>query len=161
MNRSTRALVLAIATLLGVAIGPTSPSSGSAQVAEVAASGSAHSFVVVIQGLRSDHGVLLGGLYDRATTWLGENQSIEDCRAPIVNGRARCVFHAASEAVAFAALHDEDGDGELGRDLIGLPTEGYGFSNDARDPFGPPSFAAASFSPERLGPCVVHVRYGI
>jgi uncharacterized protein (DUF2141 family) len=118
--------------------------------------------VVVVEGLRNDQGLVVGGLYGQRATWLGENQAEEDCHAPIHHGRARCVFHhPAPSAVAFAALHDEDGDGRLGRDLIGLPTEGYAFSNDVREPFGPPSFEAASFSPARTTPFVVHVRYGI
>ncbi len=29
--------------------------------------------------------------------------------------------------------------------VVGLPQEGYGFSNDAKVFLGPPSFAAASF----------------
>jgi len=36
--------------------------------------------------------------------------------------------------------------GKLDANLLGIPTEGYGFSNDARALFGPPSFAAASFA---------------
>jgi len=44
-----------------------------------------------------------------------------------------------------AAFHDEDGDRKL-RTVLGIPREGYGFSNDARPgTFGPPKFAAAAF----------------
>jgi uncharacterized protein (DUF2141 family) len=35
--------------------------------------------------------------------------------------------------------------GKLDTNRLGIPTEGYGFSNNARNLFGPPSFAAASF----------------
>jgi uncharacterized protein (DUF2141 family) len=45
-------------------------------------------------------------------------------------------------------MHDENGNRRLDRDPIGLPQEGYIFSNDVRgDDFGPPSFAAAAFEP--------------
>lgn len=46
---------------------------------------------------------------------------------------------------AAQAFHDEDRDGKLGTNLLGLPTEGLGFSNDARFRFGPPSFEDAAF----------------
>ena len=46
---------------------------------------------------------------------------------------------------AAQAFHDEDGDGKIGTSLLGLPTEGLGFSNDARFRFGPPSFDDAAF----------------
>ena len=45
---------------------------------------------------------------------------------------------------AVAAFHDADADGELARNILGMPTEGYGFSNGARGFLGPPRFDAAA-----------------
>lgn len=50
---------------------------------------------------------------------------------------------------AIAAYHDADDDGRLTTWAMGLPREAYGFSNNARGRFGPPSFASAAFT---LGP---------
>lgn len=47
---------------------------------------------------------------------------------------------------ALAIVHDENMNGELDTKFLGIPTEGYGFSNDVRALLGPPSFSAASFS---------------
>ena len=47
---------------------------------------------------------------------------------------------------AVAAFHDADGDGELGTNILGIPNEGYGFSNGARGLIGPPSFEAATIT---------------
>lgn len=47
---------------------------------------------------------------------------------------------------AVAVFHDADGDGELGTNILGIPIEGYGFSNDARGFMGPPSFDAAAIA---------------
>lgn len=47
---------------------------------------------------------------------------------------------------AVAAFHDADENGRLTLWPIGLPREAYGFSNDARGRFGPPSFESAAFS---------------
>jgi len=44
---------------------------------------------------------------------------------------------------AVSAFHDSDRDFELDTGLFGIPQEDYGFSRDARKPFGPPDFAAA------------------
>lgn len=46
---------------------------------------------------------------------------------------------------AVAAFHDVDGNGRLSTWPIGLPKEAYGFSRNARAPFGPPTFEAAAF----------------
>jgi len=47
---------------------------------------------------------------------------------------------------AVAVFHDADGDGELGTNILGIPNEGYGFSNGARGLIGPPSFEAAAIT---------------
>lgn len=46
---------------------------------------------------------------------------------------------------AVKAFLDLNGNGTLDKNLVGMPKEPYGFSNDARAPFGPPSIEAASF----------------
>ncbi len=61
---------------------------------------------------------------------------------------------------AAQAFHDEDRDGKLGTNLFGLPTEGLGFSNDARFRFGPPRFSDAAFRLDEPGGQVrVPLRY--
>jgi len=46
---------------------------------------------------------------------------------------------------AIVVIHDENVNGKLDTNLLGIPTEGYGFSNDAKVLFGTPSYSAASF----------------
>lgn len=46
---------------------------------------------------------------------------------------------------AFAIYHDENKNSKLDKNLLGVPTEYYGFSNNARRTFSAPSFEEASF----------------
>ncbi|MXO55779.1 DUF2141 domain-containing protein [Pontixanthobacter gangjinensis] len=46
---------------------------------------------------------------------------------------------------AIALLHDENNNGKADRALMMMPTEGYGFSRDAKVSMGPPKFSAAAF----------------
>lgn len=46
---------------------------------------------------------------------------------------------------AAQAFHDENRNDKIDTNLLGIPTEGLGFSNDARFRFGPPAFADAAF----------------
>jgi len=46
---------------------------------------------------------------------------------------------------ALAVIHDENRDGKLDSNWMGVPTEGYGFSQDATASMGAPSFESASF----------------
>ena len=45
---------------------------------------------------------------------------------------------------AVNAYHDENENGELDTNLLGIPSEGYAFANDATGVMGPPGFSAAS-----------------
>ncbi len=59
---------------------------------------------------------------------------------------ARCDFEAIPPGTyALAVIHDENSNGKLDTNWLGIPTEGYAFSNDAKAVFGTPSFDAASF----------------
>lgn len=60
--------------------------------------------------------------------------------------QARCDFEdIAPGTYAVAVVHDDNMNGELDTNWAGIPTEGYGFSNDARASLGAPSFSSASF----------------
>ncbi len=64
----------------------------------------------------------------------------------IQNKQARCDFEDVPPGTyAIAAAHDENMNGKLDTNALGIPTEGYGFSNDAKGWLSAPSFSAASF----------------
>jgi uncharacterized protein (DUF2141 family) len=46
---------------------------------------------------------------------------------------------------AIKVYHDENSDGELDTNILGIPSEDYGFSNDASGWFGPPSWEKSKF----------------
>ena len=61
--------------------------------------------------------------------------------------KATCDFaDVAPGSYALAVIHDENRDGALATNMLGVPKEGYGFSKDAKGTLGAPSFEAASFS---------------
>jgi uncharacterized protein (DUF2141 family) len=61
--------------------------------------------------------------------------------------QARChFFDIPPGTYALAVIHDENMNGKLDANWLGIPTEGYGFSKKAKGMLGPPSFSAASFS---------------
>ena len=43
-------------------------------------------------------------------------------------------------------MHDENGNGELDANLLGIPKEPWGFSNNAKGRFGPPTWDDVSFT---------------
>jgi uncharacterized protein (DUF2141 family) len=60
--------------------------------------------------------------------------------------QARCDFEDIPPGTyALAVIHDENMNGKLDTSWLGVPKEGYGFSNDVRATLSPPSFSDASF----------------
>ncbi|MFD2167894.1 DUF2141 domain-containing protein [Thalassotalea euphylliae] len=53
-------------------------------------------------------------------------------------------LEAGEYAIRF--FHDQNDNGELETNLFGLPTEGYGFSNNARPNFGPVIYEQIKFT---------------
>jgi len=60
--------------------------------------------------------------------------------------QARCDFEDVPPGTyALAVIHDENMNGKLDTNWLGIPKEGYGFSNRAKALLSAPSFADASF----------------
>lgn len=73
-------------------------------------------------------------------------------QAPVTTA---CMPLPAAGIYAVAIYHDENANGKFDRNFIGLPEEGYGFSNNAKIGLAPPSFDAVKFqagsgSPTRI-----------
>ncbi|MEO8903074.1 MAG: DUF2141 domain-containing protein [Polyangiaceae bacterium] len=94
--------------------------------------------------VRGDQGVVRCGLFTEKG-WL--KTPVQGTVARIRAGVALCVFKGVPKGVyGISAFHDKNNNGKLDTNFIGLPTEDYCASRDARNTFGPPSFADAKFS---------------
>lgn len=64
---------------------------------------------------------------------------------PAAAGTTRVLFHdVAPGTYAVQVFQDLNGNGTLDRNILGIPTEPIGFSNDPKLSFGPPDFDAAA-----------------
>jgi uncharacterized protein (DUF2141 family) len=72
-----------------------------------------------------------------------------------------CFYLPRPDAYAVAVYHDANANRDFDRNAVGLPVEGYAFSNDAPSKVGAPSFEAARFT-AKSGDTVLRVkmRYG-
>ncbi len=97
-------------------------------------------FVTQVQG---SAGVVRCGLF-RQQGWL--KNPVQPAAAKIHGGKALCVFRGISPGVyALSAFHDENSNGKLDTNFLGMPVEDYCASRNARGTFGPPSFDDAKF----------------
>lgn len=101
---------------------------------------------VRIQGLKNDRGKVAVALFASASGFPHKEHAVRGEVARIEGGRAEVRFRALRPLTyAVAVLHDENQNGKMDFNFLGMPLEGYGFSNDASAPFGPPSFESAAF----------------
>ena len=102
---------------------------------------------VRIDGLRSAEGDVRVALHRQVGegSFPGDAGVVSASFRRAAEGAVRFVFaDVAPGAYAVAAFHDADGDGALNQNIVGMPTEGHGFSNGARGFMGPPSFEDAA-----------------
>ena len=100
-----------------------------------------------VHGVRSGDGRVYLAVHGPATrdTFPSGEALIEGLRAPAKAGTMRFVVaNLAPGRYALSAFHDENDNGTLDTNLLGIPSEGYGFGNDASAAFGPPRFEAAA-----------------
>ncbi|WP_422359727.1 DUF2141 domain-containing protein [Reichenbachiella sp.] len=123
-----------ILTVLGIVV---------ATLSILAADGQ-NELTVVIKNMKNTDGVLEVTLFDSEGNWLkkGQKQQVSiDNTAEV-----KVEFKDLPEGTyAVAVIHDANANGELDTGAFGIPTEAYGFSNDARGMFGPADFNESQF----------------
>ena len=90
---------------------------------------------IEITGIRSNDGVIMLQLFDGNQNEIGhEKGMIKENKCVII------MKDLKPGKYAIRYFHDENLSGVMETNSIGIPSEGYGFSNNATGMFGPPSF---------------------
>jgi uncharacterized protein (DUF2141 family) len=104
--------------------------------------------VVKISGFRNDRGQVICALYSSAADFpknLAKATAVT--KSQISDRHAVCEFPGVAPATyAVSVIHDENSNGKLDTNFMGIPKEGVGSSNNVRPRFGPPKFSAAAFT---------------
>jgi uncharacterized protein (DUF2141 family) len=102
---------------------------------------------VEITGIRNTKGQIKVGVYKDKATFPKTGSELKGINIfPVQKGANVAVFELSEGIYAVAVIHDENKNGKLDKNFVGIPKEGYGFSNNAKGKFGPPSFDKAAFS---------------
>jgi uncharacterized protein (DUF2141 family) len=102
---------------------------------------------VEVVGLRNDKGHALCALFSSAADFPKKPEKAVARTVSVISERhAVCDFSGVAPGTyAVSVVHDENSNGKLDTNFMGIPSEGVGASNDAKGHFGPPKFDAASF----------------
>jgi len=99
-----------------------------------------------LYNLRSNNGKLLLTLFRTASGFPDDpEQAFAILSGGISNHEAHLSFRKIPYGtVAVSVIHDENNNGKLDFNFLGIPTEGYGASNNAAGYMGAPKFDKAS-----------------
>lgn len=104
------------------------------------------SLTVAFQGVSKREGVVLCAVFDSKAAYDANEGPVRTILLPAAEGNFSATFGGLPPGrYAVKSFHDRDANGKMRFNPLGMPLEPYGFSNNARAPFGPPSWRAASF----------------
>ena len=113
-----------------------------------------------IDGVRNAEGRIMIAVYDAAAGFRDQDEALARISLRAKKGSLKLTLSDLPSATyAVSAFHDENSDQKLDTNMLGIPTEGYGFSNDARGTMGPPDFEASAVE-VRVGRVPVPISMG-
>ena len=104
---------------------------------------------VIVNNVQQDDGQIMLGLFNSADGFPKtiSQSSATPAKERNTAGQVLLIIRGLSPGqYAASTYHDLDSNSKLSTNMMGVPTEPYGFSNNARGMFGPPSFKDAAIT---------------
>ncbi|MEI6851609.1 MAG: DUF2141 domain-containing protein [Bacteroidota bacterium] len=118
--------------------------------------------LVLVRGFKSTEGSLRVALFNKGETFPDSDAYKTSITEISANEELIKFENLPYGDYAVAVIHDINNDAKLDKNILGIPTEGYGFSNNAMGKYGPPTFLQSSFVfAGRDEARVIDLEYGI
>jgi uncharacterized protein (DUF2141 family) len=102
---------------------------------------------VSVSGLKNDTGILKVGLYNSEGAFL--KMPYKSIPSEIKGNVATIIFEGIPKGeYAISAYQDENNNGKLDKNVMGIPSEDFACSNNAKGFMGPPKYMDAKFNIE-------------
>lgn len=103
--------------------------------------------LIRVSGIPSDKGKLLIGIYNKEEGFMDMTKTYRNITLDARKDQMQIsIPDLPAGNYALAIFHDANANGKLDKNMLGIPKEAYGFSNDARGSFGPPSYKDCLFT---------------
>ncbi len=108
---------------------------------------------LTLSNIRQAKGSVYIAVYDKEVNFLSLDKMRDKKIVPLnFSGTLQTVFpNLPPGTYAISCFHDVNGNGKLDTNLLGIPSEPYGFSNNARPKFRAPSWAESKFELKNTG----------
>lgn len=102
--------------------------------------------LIEVSGFKNTRGTLNCRLFTKAADF-PDGEGIVTLRVPITGPNSSCSFSSVEPATyAIAVVHDENGNGKLDKNFVGVPSEGYGVSNNKTYALSAPKWNESTFT---------------
>ena len=108
-----------------------------------------YTITVTVDGIEKVYGNLVISLYNNAKFFPQDTGEYLSKTVPVNGTSVTCIFNVPEGTYAIALYHDENDNNRCDRNFLGIPREGFGFSNNIKPSFSAPSFQACKFSVSR------------
>jgi uncharacterized protein (DUF2141 family) len=103
--------------------------------------------IINISGFPSSDGFAMVALNNSEESYKGgENKAIAKTKTMVVDQKAQVIFaNLPYGSYGVSLYHDENANGTMDKNAMGIPKEAYGFSNNAKGFFGKPNYKDVMF----------------
>jgi uncharacterized protein (DUF2141 family) len=140
LQSDRRRVIYSLAYIILLSVGVSFDTSSLAQ------SGGQATLILKVTGLRSEKGQVKIAVFNSSEKWLGE----QPIYSSTINVDSQTVTWGIKDVpygdYGIAVFHDENSNGKMDKNVLGIPLEPYGFSNNVRITFGPSKWEEAKFT---------------
>lgn len=118
----------------------------------------ADTLTVTLDNIQVQQGSLLVAVYMGEESYAANEEAVVSIKKAATSESHTLVFtDLAPGEYAVKVMHDENDNGSLDTNFLGVPSEGYGFSNNGGS-FGPASYQDAKFGIDGDAQLTIHIR---
>ena len=101
---------------------------------------------ITINGFGSDNGKAMIALFNSEVDYSETGKNFKSIAANISDSKVEWIIEDLPFGeYAIKLYHDENGNNKMDRNMLGIPSEDYAFSNSASGSFGPADYEDAKF----------------
>lgn len=104
-----------------------------------------HKLTIDIRGIKKAEGKVMVGIFRKKDDFPKMKGNYKYLIVPAKSPAVEVTIDLPSDTYAVGVFHDANSNGYMDKNIVGYPTEIYGFSRNARGKFSSPDFEQAAF----------------
>ena len=135
-----KSLILILVFLMLVPLSTIPAQNGNSESAE------SGKLIVIVDGFDNDDGKAMIGLFNSEENYAESGNQFRRTMSEISDSKVEWIIEDLPFGeYAIKLYHDENENGKMDRNMMGIPKEDYAFSNNATGSFGPADYEDAKF----------------